>query len=708
MLFLLSSLYSAQSFANKGDAITLRQVILPGQKLENIKVEQNLDTEDLSNLIRMASSLSDYKEWKKFLDRNISLTGIQQSIAKYNKATNSNISIADTTTRFIFFDIRLREIPIIIEDIVTAGGKVEIYVDSSNVKAFSHKEDPKWDTRQKEIYLKQYDKNKDGKVDSKDIEQINTTRYLGIKIFERLYEIQKKYSKLLKIKVLPEMLVPNKGQLYPPIMHAKATYTFVNETGQPIRSAEYNSNLTPNELHGRLEPSRQNMNNYLAGNPFKLLPQAEPYPQMAAEFSFLLAPVINEILAHDKKAFELLFKEGHFTTKQKYTAKTYRYNGTGNSYMDIRVHHAYGNKDDFKPWDSMAKFLNNKNNTIQSLQSAQFVFSNTLLMEAITNVLKDKNNFKDHNIPASEKISIIINSDHGLQSWSQLWKVFSKMPYFIKKDTLHMDPGLLSKQKGPQILDQRRLDLNSELLREAFKVYWSKAVFNVEQMEELPNLERNITPSKNHSKVMAVKYQNATNGEERYRILISSANASQNAGSGTYEHTIEIDTANSQLYEKVKEHVQSLNKHRRTTDFTQTYMRLLLYSLYKKPHRIFQEIEQNEQKFPIEWDKEVIEKFIKIYKQKDLAKIIKKLEEYSHIKRGEGFNTKGERFLAYLRHLKSTSKNINDDLIYQLWRLSLQPSGEKSKALEKFILDYFNLPYREIKGKSCRGVTGAA
>ena len=185
---------------------------------------------------------------------------------------------------------------------------------------------------------------------------------------------------------------------------------------------------------------------------------------------------------------------------------------------------------------------------------------------------------------------------------------------------------------------------------------------------------------------MAVAYTDERTGERRHRIFIGSANASQNAGHGTYEHFYEIDMAHPVLFNQVKAHARALREHRRTAGFAETYMRIFLYSVLENPHKVLQTIDASDDRFPTEWDLASVEAFQEIYMTYEIDKVITELSRLGSQLEESPLSGIGRRMIAMLMDLKTVTETFKDDHFYLMWFVATKaPDEETTKQLKKYL-----------------------
>jgi hypothetical protein len=546
---------------------------------------------------------------------------IERAIRTYNRTHRTNYGLAHAT---VYYSIYEMEDPVIVRALIEsyrAGVSVVIITDRQNGAVFTPatpEEERDWTDTQKTFYLRRYDQNHNGIVDTEDAEVFNhrsrLMRHALRSLTQEIENIPPRPRQIFKLFLSPHATVPPSSMSYIPLHHSKIRMITVQGPRDlspiPLSMLIGTGNDTFSCMSGDMrEESKDELlrfSNILErpirdpdfvsksrGNVNLLMEINEPH---LLEF-ILRSEILDSVAAYQKGEMFLPASQSLGPPSQEFRLKDGTQIRLGVTRGKPRMDASDVDFDRYDPNRWIIDFLANTRQEIVHIDrvvQSHYFFTHSSLLQALQHTIRQHN---------PEYLAVIDSSSAFLEYSSVLELVgMPKMTWTHGEKRLSSGayPMFGGEDSPPKTL----------------KVYSDPY-------------------DKAHLKVIQFRYTaldpiHAKATQTRYRTFLGSLNATGN-GPNNREIFISVDSASPRLFKILDGYISSISRQSAALDFKEAYAKHVLRVLFRLPivSRPFAEREAPlwETALRQEWVSQVA----RALNQGDIPKWDEALSEISHL-----------------------------------------------------------------------------
>lgn len=502
-----------------------------------------------------------------FKERTLSLLD-----PNYIKSLPGFKSFKNTRLDFSVYEFRLFEALGPIEALVKKGVHIRFIADPSTFVPFKPHNARQLLTlsaEQKRNYIRAYDTNNDGIVDSLDAQHINDQRLLAVRAWEELQKLKQSYPNQVDLVHPPQEAVSQSILLnFPRLHHLKdISIDFLKEgTWVPQVSLRSSANLTDSCMNKRVATSLGNRKRY-SDRAFDSTNYAKG-SQGNVQFGALLkgAPFLESFQKTKETWISLYKKKKHFdegeldksllpriviedpVTGHRSTLDTFYSEGTKAT-----------NRKSIDPVLAATYHLAGPENTLRVYYSTQFVSTHATKNQALRYLI-DKAGSK------MEDLFVVVDANFATEP-------FSTLPHLTFAP--HINSAFAS-LPGKTLRDLPALPKHLD---------WEQNIGVYEGGKDVYG----APGDKLHAKVDYYEYDSAVDGKRHYLVVWGSANSSKNASRGNADVLHLLDTTDPAVGKTVKAYFKGLRQDDRVFPYSLAYLDKRFREAFNWDQRILNE-----------------------------------------------------------------------------------------------------------------------
>lgn len=482
-----------------------------------------------------------------FLDEMLELTDAERirELAGFTGFSNVRLTV-------MAFEFRSMEVFGRIRKLLEQGASFRLVLDPSTFTLFEPVKDEifkAWSPSQQRYYLKNYDHNKDGVVDSEDARTDNRDYILTNQVYQKLQELRAQYPERMEIISAPYEIVPvDRSRNYPRMMHYKISaieFRDASPAGQWRQQKAIISSANPTDscLNRRISQREDNVARYLGcENDIHFIKGSEGNVQFGAvlEGEAVLAAINGPV-----EEWIQLFKAGkHFDDLDVPLGETPRVVFKEKNLPEPSILQAFfseGQRNIFQkasdPMDSITRALMQPEVKLRVYYDSQFVFSHGAQARSLRRKIAESE---------LEEYGVFVDGNFATQPYSAL----------------------------SELLFAPRLDLSRGVLsRRAIQSHvsevpdWQNNVFVFEG-------DRGIFGAKGdklHTKLSYFEYE-LPNGVRHHIVVFGSANKSTKAGRMNADGLLMLDSVDPAIGVTMRKFFAALREHRKMRPFSDAWL----------------------------------------------------------------------------------------------------------------------------------------